>query len=134
MKTKITLFLAILSVAILFGCSKEDESFDYPMETLYGTWEGTEIYASDSWIDITSWLFSKYQFGITFYEDGSYYGYGYFGNGSGTYKAIGNKIMTYVDGEKYLTYTIKYLYTTKAELTMSMDGSDETIDIRVEKE
>lgn len=134
MKTKITLFLAILSIALFSSCSKEDDSFDYPLETLYGTWEGTEIDAGTGWIDITSWLYSKYQFSITFYNDGTYYGAGYFGYGSGTYKAIGNKITTYVSGEKYLTYTIHSLYNSSAELTMSMDGSDSTLDIRVEKE
>ncbi|MFI3260017.1 MAG: hypothetical protein R3Y16_07990 [Rikenellaceae bacterium] len=134
MKTKLTLFLAILSIALLSGCSKDDDSFNYSMETLYGTWEGTEIYSGDDWVNITSWVYSKYQFGIKFYVDGTYYGYGYFGTGSGTYTATGNKIITYVSGEKYLTYTIESLTSSSAQLIMSMDGSEETIKIRVEKE
>lgn len=134
MKTKILTLMALFCVVAFTSCSKDEETFDYSMSTLYGTWEGSEIKSGDNWIDITSWIYSKYQFGIVFYDDGTYYGYGYFGTGSGTYKAIDNKIITYVDGVQYIVYTIKSLTNSTAELTMSMDGSDSTIDIRVEKE
>lgn len=56
------------------GCSKDDEeNFDYPMETLYGTWEGTGIYmeSNNKWIDPSNWMYSEFQFSITFYEGGN---------------------------------------------------------------
>lgn len=68
---------------------------------------------------------------ISFKSDGTFYGKGYLGNGSGTYKATGNTIVTYLDGEEYIRYTVKSLSGDDAELTMSMDG--ESLDIKAEK-
>lgn len=129
--------LSVLLIGFVFAftsCSKEDDpKFDYPMETLYGNWEGTGIYVDGDWIDPTNWLYTKFAFSIKFNSDGTYSGKGYFGNGSGTYKAEGNVIYTYVDGKEYAKYTVKSLSNNKAELTMSMEGSNETLDLRVEK-
>ena len=80
-------------------------------------------------VDITANL----AFSISFYENGAYYGSGFFGNGSGTYKAYGKTIETFVDGEYYLTYTIVSLTDANAEVVMSEKGSTETIRLRVRK-
>lgn len=135
MKKLFSLILLCTACMFIFSsCSKEDgEDFDYPMETLYGTWEGTDMKVKDTWIDLTNILYSKFSFSITFHSDGTYYGKGYFGNGDGTYKAIGNMIYTYVDGEEYYSYKIKSLDNNKAELLMGVTGSDDWIEIKVEK-
>ena len=88
----------------------------------------------DKWIDLTNIFYSQFAFSITFYSDGTYTGKGYFGNGNGTYKAEGDKIYTYVDGEEYFVYKIKSLKDNKAELLMGVTGSDDWIEIKVEKQ
>lgn len=126
--------LAIFAIG-LSSCSKDDDqpAFDYPLETLYGTWEGTGIFLDNEWIDVTSYWYKDLAFSISFYENGAYYGSGFFGNGSGTYKAYGKTIETFVDGEYYLTYTIVSLTDANAEVVMSEKGSTETIRLRVRK-
>lgn len=136
MKKLLSMMLLFTAMCLTFSaCSKDDdEKFDYPMETLYGNWKGTGIYINGSWIDVTSWLYYEYAFSIKFNSDGTYSGKGYFGNGSGTYKAVGNMIYTYVDGEEYAVYKVKSLTGNKAELSMGITGSDEWLDIKAEKE
>lgn len=128
------MLLCAACVCVFSSCSKEEENFDYPMEVLYGTWEGTEMKVKDKWIDLTNIFYSQFAFSITFYSDGTYTGKGYFGNGNGTYKAEGDKIYTYVDGEEYFVYKIKSLKDNKAELLMGVTGSDDWIEIKVEKQ
>lgn len=131
---KILFLLAMLPMFVLTSCSKDDEAdFNYPMETLYGTWEGTGINVDGKWIDPTDWLYTKFAFSIKFNADGTYSGKGYFGNGSGTYKAEGNMIYTYVSGEEYARYKVKSLSNNEAELVMSVEGSSETLELRVQK-
>ena len=134
MKKILCMMLLCATMIGFSSCSKDDDAgFDYPMDTLYGTWEGTGIYYNGSWIDPTSsWIYSDLQFSITFYSNGKYYGEGFFGTGGGTYKASGNTITTYVDGKKYLTYKIKSLTSIKAEITMYDDTGD-SLDLRVTK-
>lgn len=137
MKKFLSMTLLLTAMFLTFSaCSSDDDDvkFDYPMETLYGTWKGTGIKVDGSWIDVTSWLYSKFAFSITFHSDGTYSGKGYFGNGSGTYKAEGNMIYTYVNGKEYNIYKVKSLTGNKAELSMGVTGSDEWIEIKVEKE
>lgn len=130
MKKFLFAFVAILTM--LCSCSKEDvNKFDYPMDTLCGTWEGIAVKTESGWTDITSPIFSKLQFSITFHSNGTYYGKGYFGTGSGTYKAFGKTIETYVSGELYYTYHVNSMTSTQAELTMSVKGS--SMEIRVQK-
>ena len=119
---------------IISSCSKEEsEKFDYPMELLYGTWEGTSIKVEDKWIDLTNIFYSKFGFSITFYSDGTYTGKGYFGNGNGTYKAKGKMIYTYVDGEEYYVYKINSINGNTAELLMGVTGADNWYEIQVKK-
>ena len=128
------MMLCAVFMFVFSSCSKDDrEDFGYPIETLYGTWEGTDMKVKDTWIDLTNPLYSKFSFSITFYSDETYYGKGYFGTGKGTYKARENMIYTYVYGEEYYVYKIKSLNGNKAELLMGVTGSDDWIEIKVEK-
>lgn len=98
---RVGLALLLMLFTIEFSsCSKDGEpTFNYPMEMLYGTWDGTGIYLDNEWIDVNSYWYKDLTFSISFYKNGDYYGSGFFGNGFGTYKASGNTIETYVDGE-----------------------------------
>lgn len=68
---------------------------------------------------------------ISFKPDGTYYGSGYLGNGSGTYTAEGKTIITYINGKEFVRYTVKSLTANSAELSMSIDG--ETIEVKAIK-
>lgn len=125
------MLLVASSFVFLSSCSNED-NFNYPMETVYGTWEGSAVYSKGEWIDITHWWYEDLQFSITFYSDGKYYGRGAFGTGNGTYKTEGNTITTYVDGEIYLIYDIINLTNDEAELTI-YDRSGDSMRIKVVK-
>lgn len=136
MKTKILLIISIFSILFLSSCKKEDNTqFDYPLETLYGTWSGTDIYLEESstWVDITRYPYTQFGFSAKFNADGSYYGSGYFGNGSGTYKAIGNTVTTYVDGKEFARYVISSLSSTKGEATMYAGSSKSGMRIKLKK-
>ena len=131
---KRSLFMCMLLVATVIGissCSDDDSKFDYPMDTLCGTWEVTDIKANGTWYDITQYPYTKFAMSISFKDDGSYYGKGYLGNGSGTYTAEGKTIITYISGKEFVRYTVKSLSKNDAELTMTAD--DESIDIKAHK-
>ena len=71
------MLLCATMVLSLYSCS-DDETFDYPMEILYGKWEGTGIYYEGEWIDLSNWMYQELSFSIRFNEDGTYYGEGFF--------------------------------------------------------
>lgn len=124
--------LAMLSLCVT-SCSKDDEDdFAYPMEQLYGKWKATELKIDGSWYDVTRYPYTRFGMNITFYEDGTFYGSGYLGNGSGTYKVSGKTITTYVSGKEYAVYTINSLSDNKADLTLRMGR--ETLQMKVEKQ
>lgn len=123
--------LLFLTTLICFSSCSDDDEFDYPMETLYGEWEGTDMYVDGEWIDVTGILSYRFGFSIKFYEDGTYKASGYFGSGTGTYTAKGKTIETYVNGKHLLTFHIKSLTANTAEATMDADG--ETIDLKLRK-
>ncbi len=134
MKKFLSMTLLLTAMFLTFSaCSSEDDEFNYPMETLYGTWEGVEIKTGGDWINITEYPYTKFAFSIRFNSDGSYVGRGYFGNGSGTYTAKGNTIITYVNGKEYLRYEVKTLRGNVAELTMTEEDSTGSIDIKARK-
>ncbi len=137
MKTIFFRLTAIVCVLLFSGCSNGDDnlSFDYPLETLYGTWDGVALRTSsdDDWIYIPQYVDSKFEFGVKFNSDKTYYGFGYFGYGNGTYTARGKRITTYVDGKEYLYYDVKLLTSTEAEAIMRETGSDSTIGIKLKK-
>ena len=126
------IFAGLCALMLVTSCQKDEWNFDYPQDILCGgTRVGTAVRIDGSWIDITSPLYSRLQFTIRFNTDGTYYGTGYFGNGSGTYTLDGKNIYTYVDSKPYYNYTVKSMTGTEAELTMSNSSGSSTIDIRV---
>ena len=129
---KLLVLLPLLcGLSVISGCNKDDDKFNWPMETLHGTWDGTHVKseATGNWVDITGT--PSLRFSIRFNPDGTYSGSGAFGTGNGTYTAKGNTIITYVGGQEYARYIVRTLTGTNAELTMHMGTS--SMDIRVRK-
>lgn len=126
MKTNLFTLIALVCVVLFSGCKKDDDAqFNYDLDMLYGKWRITSLYSSGKWVDVTTYpgsilLDPTY---ATFYKDGTYYGSGEFGNGSGTYKAIGNSVTTYVDGKEYVRYDIISLSASICELNMVAGSS-----------
>lgn len=134
MKKFLLVLMAIFTIA-LTGCEKnEDQAFKFGMDNLYGTWKGIAIQTDGEWVDITKWPNTHFSFSATFYQDGTYSGEGYFGNGSGTYKAKGDMIYTYVDGEEFYRYKVYSLSDGIAEMAMGVEGNNTTLRIRVKKQ
>lgn len=118
----------MLPIFAFVACSDDDE-FDYDMNQLVGTWAITDVDTGNGYI---KWPFEKTS--ATFNSDGSYAGKGYFGNGSGTYKAEGKTITCFIDGEEYMRYEILQLSGNTCELRMYEIGSDENIKVKCSKE
>lgn len=137
---KRTIFILIALIAAIFsGCSKKDDGpkFNYDINTLYGKWRVTEVQQKDgSFFDVTTSIAEtvfKPTY-ATFNENGTYSGSGAFGNGSGTYKAEGNTIYTYVEGVEYLRYEVKSLSGNKCHLVMKEKDSSSTLEIKCTKQ
>lgn len=140
MKKLLLTMIALVGLVVAFsGCSKSDEpnGFDYPQETLHGTWRVTHVEQKDgSMFDVTT-SFAESVFEptyATFKADGTYSGRGYFGNGSGTYKAQGKTITCFIEGVEYLKYDVLSLSGKQCELKMYQTGSTSSIKIRCEKQ
>lgn len=131
------LLVAIAAIGLsVAGCDKDkDENKDpflYGTENLIGTWDGIAIKTDGgSWLEIPQG--SPASFSATFNSDGTYSGEGQYGNGSGTYKASGNMIYTYIDNEEYARYEVSSFQDGVAEMTMTVIGTDESFEIRVKK-
>lgn len=129
MKKHLFLLLTLVVATVAFvSCSNDDDDNQYNSD-IVGTWKITEVKTSQSgsYID---WPFKTTY--ASFKSDGTYYGSGYFGNGSGTWSIKGNTVNTYVGGELYASYEIISVTSTTSELKMSMDG--ESIWIKCKKE
>jgi len=130
--THVMILLAMLSLC-LTSCSKDDDDdFAYPMEQLYGKWKATELKVDGRWYDVTKYPYTRFGMNITFYESGTFYGSGYLGNGSGTYKVNGKTITTYVSGKEYAVYTVNSLNSSEADLTLKM--GTESLQMKAEKQ
>ena len=118
----------VVATFAFVSCSNDDDDNQYNSD-IVGTWKITEVKTSQSgsYID---WPFKATY--ASFKSDGTYYGSGYFGNGSGTWSIKGNTVNTYVGGELYASYEIISVTSTTSELKMSMDG--ESIWIKCKKE
>lgn len=131
--------LAVITVGlstVFTSCSSDDDEnkFDYPMETVYGTWETSAVKLKNgNWIDITSWLYASYRAKATFYSDGTYTGSGALGNGSGTYTAKGRTIVTYVNGKEYIRYDIDYISKDGTEMQGTMSDKSSSLEFRARK-
>lgn len=129
MKKHLFLLLTFVVATVAFvSCSNDDDDNQYNSD-IVGTWKITEVKMSQSgsYID---WPFKTTY--ASFKSDGTYYGSGYFGNGSGTWSIKGNTVNTYVGGELYASYEVISVTSTTSELKMSMDG--ESIWIKCKKE
>lgn len=132
MKRFFIAILLILTVGFIFtSCSSDEEDFAYPMEQLYGKWEATDVQVNGTWYDITKYPYTKFRMSISFKNDGTFYGNGYLGNGSGTYKTNDKTIITYVDEQEYAVYTVSSLTQNKADFTLRM--GNESIRMKAEK-
>ena len=125
------LFAAFFTLFVT-SCSKDEDSFAYPKEQLYGKWKTVEVYVSGKWYDVTKYPYTRFGMDITFYENGRFYGSGYFGTGSGTYKTSGRDITTFVDGKEYAVYTVNSLNGNEADLTMRM--GNESLQMKAKKQ
>lgn len=125
------LLLATIVIAMPSCSDDKDEPDGGIKENIIGTWKGTAAKVDGNWIDITKYPYSSLGFSATFYKDGTYYGKGAFGTGSGTYKIKGKTIETYVDGTLYLKYEVKEMTSSTAELTI-VEGNS-TLDVKVIK-
>ena len=125
------LLLATIAIALPSCSDDKDEPDAGIKENIIGTWKGIAAKVDGSWVDITKYPFTSLGLSATFHSNGTYYGSGALGTGSGTYKIKGNTIETYVGGELYLKYKVKSVTTLAAELTI-IDGKS-TMDVRVRK-
>ena len=85
------LFLLLTLVVATFAfvsCSNDDDDNQYNSD-IVGTWKITEVKTSQSGSYI-AWPFKTTY--ASFKSDGTYYGSGYFGNGSGTWSIKGNTV------------------------------------------
>ena len=129
MKKHLFLLLTLVVATVAFvSCSNDDDDNQYE-SAIVGTWKITDVKTSQSGTYI-SWPFKTTY--ASFKSDGTYYGSGYFGAGSGTWSVKGNTVNTYVGGELYASYEIISVTSTTSELKMSMDG--ESIWIKCKKE
>ncbi|MCC8120349.1 MAG: lipocalin family protein [Bacteroidales bacterium] len=131
-QTLIAVMLCVLMGVSFTSCGDDDE--DEPKSSyataIIGTWKVTQASSNNStYID---WPYATTT--ATFKADGTYSGSGYFGNGSGTYKLVGSKLTTYVDGSSYLIYDIIDLSGSTATLKITMDGSDSSIYVKATKQ
>lgn len=121
---KIFLLMTVCLIA-LSGCSKdEDTKFNYDIKTLYGTWQITHVDTKGG-SDFSPWILATTT--ATFNSDGTYSGSGYFGNGTGTYKAKGKTVTCYVEGKEYIKYDIISLESTLCTLKMYDETAAVTI-------
>ena len=129
MKKQLFLLLTLVVATFAFVSRSNDDDDNQYDPAIVGTWKITEVKTSQSGTYI-NWPFKTTY--ASFKSDGTYYGSGYFGNGSGTWSIKGNTVNTYVDGDLYASYEIISVTSTTSELKMSMDG--ESIWIKCKKE
>ncbi len=118
-----------MTMLLFVSCTKESP---YKSKML-GTWDGIAVKTNSGWIDITSYYYRDYQFSITFHEDGTYYGTGYFGTGNGTYTIDESTIVTYVNGKEYYRYDIYSVSGNEAYLKMYSSSSSSSLEIKARK-
>ena len=118
MKKYLFLLLTLVVTSLAFVSCSDDDDNQYN-SAIVGTWKITEVKTSQSG-SYMDWPFKTTY--ASFKSDGTYYGSGYFGTGSGTWSIKGNKVNTYVGGVLYASYEIISVSSTTAELKMLIDG------------
>ena len=117
MKKYLFLLLTLMVTSFAFvSCSDDDDDNQYN-SAIVGTWKITEVKTSQSG-SYMDWPFKTTY--ASFKSDGTYYGSGYFGTGSGTWSIKGNTVNTYVGGELYAADEIISVASTTSELNMSI--------------
>ncbi len=101
---KLFILLTIVS-SLLVSCGEKKNSglgdFNYDTTALVGTWKATEANGVE-------WLLQETTF--TFGKDGSYSCTGIFGTfNNGIYKLSDNKVISYVLGQKQISFVVKSL-------------------------
>ena len=114
------MFVAIVAMVAFSACSSDDDEVKLADDSVVGTWTTTSVEVNGKWIDVTQFPYTDYAASATFYDDGTYYGRGALGTGSGTWKKKGYTITTYVDGEVYIIYKVSSLTENTMEGTMTM--------------
>lgn len=115
MKKLFSLMLLLATMISFIACGDDDK--DGPsLDDIVGTWELSKVSFNDG-ENYMDWPFETTT--ASFRSDGTYYGRGYFGTGSGTWKQKGKTIITYVDGEEYIRYEVKELTSSTCTLVMS---------------
>lgn len=112
--------MLLLATMLTFTACSDDDKDEPTLNDIVGTWKLSEV-SFNNGESFMSWPFTTTT--ASFRSDGTYYGRGYFGTGSGTWKQKGNTIITYVDGDEYIRYEVKELTSSTCTLVMS-DKSD----------
>ncbi len=116
--------IATLSFSVI-SCGDDDK--DEPTKSdIVGTWSLSEVSTNNS--NYIPWPYESTS--ATFKSNGTYYGTGYFGNGTGTWKQQGNTIITYVSGVEYFRYEVLSLSSSTCTLKMSITGSSSVLYIK----
>lgn len=123
------LFIVIVTMCTFsfVSCSSDDDdnsSSNISTTDIVGTWMTTSIQTSNGkWVDLTSSLFESKRAYANFKSDGTYFGWGSLGTGSGTWKLKGSTVTTYVSGEVYITYSDIVLNGSEMSGTMSQGST-----------
>lgn len=120
MKKLLGLLLVLMVASFAFVSCSDDKEDDLSKSDIVGTWKLTEVKTTQTG-EYINWPFTATY--ASFKSDGTYYGSGYFGTGSGTWSKKGKTVNTYVEGELYVSYEIISVSATEAEMKMTADGS-----------
>lgn len=139
MRKNVLLLMSILML-LLVGCSKDEiDTFDYDINLLFGKWRVTHIATErGEYTDVTNKIAESIfePTYITLSANGKYVGVGKFGDGNGTYKAKGNVVSIYNEGEKeaYLNFRFISLTDTNCEVAVFDDDSSAEFYLKCRKE
>lgn len=126
--------LNLILMLLLFGsCSnsstKEIEDTLSFESQFIGIWKLDSIQYQNSMIP-----FTEEDTYAVFHKDSTYEGYGYFGNGAGTWKYIDKRITCFIDNENFAEYTILTLNPTRAYLKVYLFQSNLTLNLICKKQ
>ena len=130
-------FLTIALIAIcafsFASCSSDDDDETFSTSDVVGTWVTTSVQTSDgNWVDLTKPLYASQRAYANFKSDGTYIGWGALGNGTGTWKLKGKTLITYVDGEVYITY--KNLTLNGNDMSGTMSQGKTSMNFKAKKQ
>lgn len=123
----------ILMLFLFASCSKSstkeiEETLSYESQ-LIGIWKLDSIQYHNSMIP-----FTEEDTYAVFHKDSTYEGYGYFGNGAGTWKYLDKRISCLIDNEMFAEYTILTLNPSRAYLKVYLFQSNLTLNLICKKQ